>query len=101
MMTGYLSSQGFRCGERRIGTSLARVAPTFHFQRVSTTHRQTNPIPYTALYFGEKVHIDQNEKLVMFGVTHVCAVDGYSAKIVGFVSMPRKNNSLIYEHLYR
>lgn len=48
-----------------------------------------------------KVHIDQNEKLVMFGVTHVCAVDGYSGKIVGFATMARKNNALIYEHLYR
>lgn len=44
------------------------------------------------MYFGEKLHIDQNEKMVMFGVTHVCAVDGYSGKIVGFVSMPVKNN---------
>lgn len=48
-----------------------------------------------------KVHIDQNEKLAMFGVTHVCAVDGYSGKIVGFATMARKNNALIYEHLYR
>lgn len=48
-----------------------------------------------------KVHIDQNEKLVMFGVTHVCAVDGYSGKIVGFATMTKKNNILIYEHLYR
>ena len=64
------------------------------------THRLTNPISYSADYFGEKVHIDQNEKLVMFGVTHVCAVDGYSGKIVAFTIMPIKNNIIIYEHLY-
>ena len=52
-------------------------------------------------YFGEKVHIDQNEKLVLFGVTHICAVDGYSGKIVAFCSMPIKNNiSIIYEKIY-
>ena len=38
--------------------------------------------------------IDQNEKLVMFGVTHVCAVNGFSGKVVGFVTMPVKNITL-------
>ncbi len=51
-----------------------------------------NPIPYFAAdYFGHKLHVDQNEKLVMYGVTHVCARDGYSGKIVAFVTMPIKN----------
>ncbi len=40
----------------------------------------------------------QNEKLVMYGV---CAVDGYSGKIVQFITMPVKNNLEIYEHLFR
>ncbi len=57
-------------------------------------YRQVNPIPYTATYFGEKLHIDQNEKLIMYGVTHVCAIDGFSGKIVGLVSMAVKNNSI-------
>ena len=60
-----------------------------------------NPIPYRADYFGHKLHIDQNEKLVMFGVTHICAVDGYSGKIVEFVTMPVKNNVEIYAHFFR
>nr|XP_020461071.1 uncharacterized protein LOC109963123 isoform X2 [Monopterus albus] len=30
---------------------------------------------------GHKLHLDQNEKLVMFGVTHVLAIDGFSKKI--------------------
>ena len=46
------------------------------------------------------MHIDQNEKLVMFGVTHVCAVDGHSGRIVGFATMPIKNNIVIYESLF-
>lgn len=39
---------------------------------------------------GHKLHMDQNEKLVMSGVTHVIAVDGYSKKIVANVTMPVK-----------
>jgi hypothetical protein len=37
----------------------------------------------------------------MFGVTHICAVDGYSRMIVGFVTMPIKNNVEIFANLYR
>nr|XP_033474294.1 uncharacterized protein LOC117251836 [Epinephelus lanceolatus] len=50
---------------------------------------------------GHKLHLDQNEKLGMFGVTHVLAVDGYSSKIVGHLTMPVKNNLVIYEDVYR
>ena len=41
------------------------------------------------------------EKCVMFGVTHVLAIDGYSRKIVGFITIPKKNPILIYDHLFR
>ena len=51
--------------------------------------------------FGEKLHMDQNEKLVMFGVTHVCAIDVYSGKIVEFESMPVKNNVEINSHMFQ
>jgi len=37
----------------------------------------------------------------MFGVTHICARDGFSGFIVAFVTMPIKNNVEIYEHIYR
>lgn len=40
-------------------------------------------------------------KLIAFGVTHVCAIDGFSGKIVGFISMPVKSNTIIYDKLYR
>ncbi len=42
-------------------------------------------MPYSADYadyFGQKVHVDQNEKLVMFGCTHACAIDGHSGMII-------------------
>lgn len=63
--------------------------------------RNLNPIPYHAEYMGHKLHMDQNEKLGMFGVTHVVAVDGYSSKIVANATMPIKNNLIIYEQVYR
>ena len=100
MLTGHLASEGIRCSEKRVGLSLRRVNPQYHSRRALNTHKQTNPIPYSANYFGHKVHIDQNEKLVMFGITHICAVDGYSGKIVAFATMARKNNKLIYQHVY-
>ena len=100
MMTGLLSAEGFRVAEKRVGSSLKRVCPTFHSRRVTSTQKHINPVPYFARYAGEKLHVDQNEKLVMFGVTHICAVDGYSGMIVGFVTMPTKNNVLIYKELY-
>ena len=99
-MTGYLASNGVFVGEKRVGSSLRRVDPVRHTRRQVLMHRLTNPIPYHASYFGEKLHIDQNEKLNMFGVTHVCAIDGFSSRIIGFVSMPIKNNQIIYQHLY-
>ena len=54
-----------------------------------------NPIPYTSEYCGKKLHLNQNEKLAMFGVTDFLAVDGYSRKIVGMVTMPVKNTIAI------
>lgn len=100
-MSGFLGSQGFKSSEVRVGQSLKKANPAHHSRRQSIAQRSINPIPYRADYFGEKLHIDQNEKIVMYGVTHVCAIDGYSGKIVGFLSMPIKNNIIIYEKLYR
>ena len=100
-MTGLLASQGLQVSEERVGASLRRTNPQYHYRRCTSTARLLNPIPYTADYFGHKVHVDQNEKLVMYGITHVCARDGYSGKVVAFVTMPIKNNFEIYNHLFR
>ena len=100
-MTGLLASQGIRVGQGRVGESLERANPAYHHARRTGTARSMNPMPYHADYFGHKVHVDQNEKLIMFGVTHVCAVDGYSGKVVGFITMPIKNCVEIYAHLFR
>ena len=75
--------------------------PSNHQQKKEGTFCQVNPIPYRAYYFGHKMHFDQNEKLVMYGVTHVVSVDGHSRFITGAYTMPMKNNLVIYEDVFR
>ena len=87
-MKVYLSAQGIRIGEKRIGASLQRVDPSRHYTRQQQMHRVTNPVPYRAEYFGEKLHIDQNEKLVMFGATHVCGSVHFLFKLFSFTATP-------------
>lgn len=99
-MTGLLRSQGIRCAQSRVGEALREVHPRYQMARSSLTRRQLNPTPYMAHYYGEKLHVDQNEKLVLYGVTHVCAVDGFTGKIMTMCSMPVKNNVIIYEHVF-
>ena len=40
------------------------------------------------------------KKIVMFEVTHIYAVDGYSQMIIGFLTIPVKNTE-IYSQLYK
>lgn len=102
MITGYLRQKfpGIKFGENRVGEVLRNVNPRAHNRRRNITERLINPIPYRADYFGHKLHIDQNEKLVMYGVTHVIATDGHSRYIVAHTIMPVKNNMLIYKEVY-
>ena len=101
MLEGYFRAEGVNICSKRIGSCLASVAPFYHQQRLTRTERGTNPLPYYAQYFGHKIHRDQNEKLAMYGVTHVCATDGYSGRVVSHAIMPVKNNLLIYKHVFR
>ena len=98
---GLLSAEGIHVSQRRVGRSLARVAPIPLQIRRHQAHRNLNPPLYTAHFYGEKVHFDQNEKLSMYGVTHVMAVDGYSRKIVGMITIPVKNPITIYNTLMK
>ena len=101
MLKGALESNGIKVSEGRVAASLQRVAPIQYEQRRHDAMDKLNPSPYIALYFGHKLHLDQNEKLKMFGVTHVIAKDGFSGKIVGYSTMPVKNNVAIYESVFR
>ena len=94
-----MASCGITAGDKHIGKALSIVSPLYQVQRNTNTARQTNPYPYHADYFGHKLHMDQNEKLSMYGSTEVSACDGYSGKIVAFATMPVKNNVLIYENV--
>ena len=87
--------------ERHLRIAVPRIAPTQHFQRQVGQIDHTNPQLYHAECFGEKLHIDQNEKLGMYGVTYVLARDGYSGKIIAGAVMPRKNNITIYDKIFR
>lgn len=71
MVKGYMASGGITAGDKRVGRALSVVSPLYQAQRNSNTARQTNPFPYHADYFGHKLHMDQNEKLAMYGLTEV------------------------------
>ena len=102
MMKGYIRQKyNVNISQRRISTALQVAAPQYHQRRQTNTARLTNPIPYKADYFGHKLHINQNEKLVMCGVTPVTAIDGHSRFVLCGVTMLVKNNQIIYEKVYR
>ncbi|XP_073326353.1 uncharacterized protein [Pagrus major] len=100
MMKGYLAIKGVHAAETRIGSVLRTMHQPYHEARRQGA-RNLNPIPYQADYMGQKIHMDQNEKLAMYGVTHVVAIDGFSKKVVGHSTMPIKNNLVIYEDVFR
>ena len=100
-MAGHLRSQGLKFGERQIGDALRRINAPANARRRQNAGRSFNPRTYNADYFGHKIHFDQNEKLGMYGVVHVCARDGFSGLIVKFATMSRKNNFVIYDRLFK
>jgi len=69
-------------GQNRISHSLMWVAPGPMRGKQVNIHQHLNPAPYHALYYGEKLHMDQNEKLNRFGVTHILAIDGFGRKLL-------------------
>lgn len=101
-MTGYLRhSRNIRAGVNRVGRLLKGVNPHYHNERMTRAVHHFNPVPYYAEYFGHKLHMDQNEKLVRYGVTEVVAVDGFSCFITAKSVMALKNNVIIYDQVFR
>jgi len=89
-----LATKEIKAGEKRVGESLKYVSPLYCQAHTNSVARMMNPVSYRADYFGHIIHIDQNEKNVMVGMTHICAVDGFSRKIVAFSTIPVKNNCI-------
>ena len=99
MMQGAIRSQyGALLGcvsQRRISKSLQRLAPIKFDARRRDILEKTNLIPYYALYFGYKIHMNQNEKLQCYECTHVVMIDGCSRMLCGFGMMEIKNPTVI------
>ena len=79
---GLLHSEGIHVSQRRIAAHTHRHELA---SRTQSMAQHINPVPYVAHCFGDKLHVDQNEKL------NIVAVDGYSRKVVAFVALPNKN----------
>ena len=92
---------GVSVGQNRSGIALSRVAPHYHQRRKWSTARMKNPTSHRAICFSHPLHLDQNEKGEMYGVTNVAAIDGHSRFSVAGATMARKYNMKTYEDVYR
>lgn len=61
-MYGVLAADGLRVGVNCVGKALSKVNPGYQQARSSRATQSFNPVAYHASYFGQKFHIDQNEK---------------------------------------
>ena len=91
-MTGYISSNNIITSEQRVRKAMMVVDPHYHAIRVADGKKRFNSVPYNIQYFGNKIHVDLNEKLVHFGVVLIGAFDGFSGMIIDIMVAHRKNN---------
>ena len=63
------------------------------------SERRRNPVPYMAHYFGEKVHIDQNENLVMLGTMVSVFLVQSNSNDIGNEKNSKKFNFQFFEKL--
>ena len=68
-MKGLLATKGIRVAESTVGASLQHICPKGRSVRRTNSVNHLSPVRYAASYFGYKLHTDQNEKLIAFGVT--------------------------------
>ena len=101
MLHAVTKSKGINFGETKNGRILGEINPEAQRKKQNVAGLSLNPKVYNAEHFGHKIHYEQNEKLGMFGVIHVCARDEYSGKIIGHATIARKNNLVMYEEIYR
>lgn len=93
-MTGYVRVRtNIQISKTSAGKSLSKVYPHYQQRCRQNTAWAINPVPYRADNLGHKIRVDQNEKLEMHLVTRVAANDGHCYFVVGYATMPMKNNS--------
>ena len=56
----------YRACEGRVRQAMMAVDPTNHVRRQTDSNRRFNAVPYNAQFFGHKIHVDLNEKLIHF-----------------------------------
>ena len=96
-----LNGTGIRVSQRRIARIQRQVALNACNASRRDLLNQMNPVPYRAPFFGHKAHMEQNEKMEMYGCTHVALIYGCSRYICRFITILTKNPILIYKYLFR
>jgi hypothetical protein len=91
MLTGSLRAQNIQVSEVRVRLAMMAADPLNYAARQTDIVRRFNPVPYNSQYFGHKLHIDLNEKLIHYGCIVVGAIDGYSGLICSLFCIHRKN----------
>ena len=100
IMMGRLRRMGVSKSERKVGNALKKICPSTQAELCIQSGRLFNPKVYKEDYFGHKLHVDQNGKLVIYGVIHVVARDGYSRMITGYTTMIIKRNLAIFKKCF-
>ena len=84
---GVMKAKGIDAGETKIGKVFDEINPDADKESQEIVSNSFNPKIYNAIYFGHKIYYGQNEKIGMFGIVHVCALDRFSGKIVEHATM--------------
>ena len=87
-------------GKTKLKKLLSETNPEAQPKRQNVVGRLLNPKVCNGKIFVDKIHYDQNEKLGIFRVVHVCAQNGFSGKIVGHAKIARKNKPCKYMKKY-
>ena len=84
-MQAVMTAKETNISEAKVGKIMGKMNPQAQRKRQNVAGRFLNPNVYNAKYFGHKNDYDQNDKLGMFEVAHVCARDGFSGIRVFFI----------------
>ena len=82
-------------------SSMMKDATPVEVEQRRRNIRTLQRMPYRASHFGHKLHMDQNEKLLQYGVFQAACIDGFSSCIIRHVILPQKNCILLYDQLYK